>query len=259
MDQHHLTNALEGIIFAVGEPVTVGELKKILERAWRDEPSEDVQARFELIEPALADLRERWNGYGAGRGFELVEVAQGLTFRSNPQYSDYLRAMRDERPVRLSKAALETLAIVAYRQPATKPEIDHIRGVDCGGTLRMLIDRNLVRIVGKKEEPGRPLLYGTSKEFLSFFNISNLNELPSLREYHELNEESKAELEEYDGGSSLEDLSRSAKQLRLEDEPAVQQLDDAVKQLDTRENEAVDAFASQGIAITPETDDSERE
>ncbi len=252
MDQSQLTNALEGIIFAVGEPITLNELKKILERAWRDDPAEEVQARFELLKPALAALKERWDAYGEGRGFELVEVAEGFTFRSNPIYSDYLRAMRDERPVRLSKAALETLAIVAYRQPATKPEIDHIRGVDCGGTLRLLIDRSLVRIVGKKEEPGRPLLYGTSKDFLSFFNISNLNQLPSLREYHELNEESKAELEDFDGGSSLEDLSRSAKQLRLEDEPAVQQLDEAVKNLDTQEGVAVDAFSSQGIEINPD-------
>lgn len=175
-----------------------------------------------------------------------------MSFRSHPRYAHYLRAMRDERRVRLSKAALETLAIVAYRQPATKPEIDHIRGVDCGGTLRMLIDRNLVRIVGKREEPGRPLLYGTSKEFLSFFSISNLNELPSLREFHELNEESKAELDEFDGGSSLEELSRQAKQFRLEEEPAVQALDEAVHSLDQQEHVAVDAFASQGIKIAPE-------
>jgi len=119
----------------------------------------------------------------------------------------------------------------------------------------LLIDRNLVRIVGKREEPGRPLLYGTTKEFLSFFNISNLNQLPSLREYHELNEESKAELEEFDGGSSLEDLSRSAKQLRLEEEPAVQALDEAVQNLDTQEHGAGDAFASQGISIQPDGED----
>ncbi|MEL6546754.1 MAG: SMC-Scp complex subunit ScpB, partial [Myxococcota bacterium] len=247
------------IIFAVGEPVTLSELKKICARAWKDDPPEQLESRLGELKGAVSRLKERWSDGEDPRGFELVEVAEGFSFRSNPMYADYLRAMRDERPVRLSKAALETLSIVAYRQPATKPEIDHIRGVDCGGTLRLLIDRNLVRIVGKKEEPGRPLLYGTSKEFLSFFNISNLNELPSLREYHELNEESKAELDEFDGGASLEDLSRSAKQLRLEEEPAVQALDEAVQELDTQESVAVDAFASQGIEISPDEEDAKRE
>jgi segregation and condensation protein B len=100
------------------------------------------------------------------------------------------------RPVRLTRAQLETLAIVAYRQPITKPEIDEIRGVDAGGTLHLLLDRQLVRVLGKKEEPGRPLLYGTTKDFLEFFNLSDLRDLPTLREYHELSEDSRRLVEE---------------------------------------------------------------
>ncbi|MEM6533293.1 MAG: SMC-Scp complex subunit ScpB [Myxococcota bacterium] len=247
-----LVNAIEAILFAGGEPMTLADLKKICLRAWADEEDKaQVEARIGRLKDALDALKARWDEGGASRGFNLVEVAEGFAFRSNPVHSGYLRAMRDERPVRLSKAALETLAIVAYRQPATKPEIDHIRGVDCGGTLRLLIDRSLVRIVGKKEEPGRPLLYGTSKDFLSFFNISNLNQLPSLREYHELNQESAEELAEFDG-TSLEELSRQAKQLRLEEEPAVQALEDAAQELDSQENVAADAFSSQGIELMPE-------
>ncbi|MEO1483767.1 MAG: SMC-Scp complex subunit ScpB [Myxococcota bacterium] len=251
MDENELVDAIEAILFAGGEPMTLAELKKVCLRAWADEP--DKEERAERMKDALEALKQRWEANSDTRGFNLVEVAEGFAFRSNPAHSRYLRAMRDERPVRLSKAALETLAIVAYRQPATKPEIDHIRGVDCGGTLRLLIDRSLVRIVGKKEEPGRPLLYGTSKDFLSFFNISNLNELPSLREYHELNQESQEELAEFDG-TSLEELSRQAKQLRLEEEPAVQALEDAVQELDTQENVAADAFSSQGIELVPESE-----
>ena len=93
------------------------------------------------------------------------------------------RSSSQQKPVRLSRALLETLAICAYRQPITRPEIDEIRGVDSGGTLKTLIDRALVRILGKKEEPGRPMLYGTTKEFLEFFNLRDLKDLPTLREY----------------------------------------------------------------------------
>jgi len=118
MDETSLTDALEAIIFAMGEPVTLAELEKICSRAWKDDPAAEVEARRERLSDAIAALKARWDDYGETRGFELVEVAQGFSFRSNPRYADYLRAMRDERPVRLSKAALETLSIVAYRQPS---------------------------------------------------------------------------------------------------------------------------------------------
>ncbi|MBC7792712.1 MAG: SMC-Scp complex subunit ScpB, partial [Clostridia bacterium] len=143
---------------------------------------------------------------------------------------------------------LETLAIIAYRQPVTKPEVDHIRGVDCGGTIRILLDRDLVRIVGKREEPGRPMLYGTTREFLSFFNLPSLGQLPSLREFSELSDDSQEEIKEK-LGPSLDDLSRKAKKLRLDEEPAVAALDEAVVELDSTENKTRDAFAAQGITI----------
>jgi segregation and condensation protein B len=93
--------------------------------------------------------------------------------------------------VRLSRAQLETLAIVAYRQPITRPEIDEIRGVDSSATLRLLLDRSLIRVLGKREEVGRPMLYGTTSEFLDFFSLQDLRELPTLREYSELTAESR--------------------------------------------------------------------
>ena len=125
-------------------------------------------------------------------------MAGGFQFRTHPDNSEYVQRLVVGRPVRLSRAQLETLAIVAYRQPVTRPEIDDIRGVDSGSTLKVLLDRSLIRVLGKKEEPGRPLLYGTSKEFLEFFNLSELRDLPTLREFHELTEESLREVEALD-------------------------------------------------------------
>ena len=93
------------------------------------------------------------------------------------------------KPQRLTRAALETLAIVAYRQPVTRPEVEDIRGVDCGAVLKALLERRLIKILGKKEEPGRPILYGTTREFLEFFALKDLASLPTLREFHELSEE----------------------------------------------------------------------
>ncbi|MEZ0313183.1 MAG: SMC-Scp complex subunit ScpB [Myxococcota bacterium] len=245
-------DAVEAIIFAAGEPVTLGDIKKVMERTWAED-HETVRAhKLALVKDALKLLKKRWAVDAETRGFNLAEVADGWTFRSNAKWASYLRSTTEQRPVRMSRPALETLAIIAYRQPATKPEIDHIRGVDCGATIRLLLDRNLVRIVGKREEPGRPMLYGTTKEFLSFFNLASLGQLPSLREFSELTEESQEEITQTLGEMpTLDDLSRNAKKLRLDEEPAVQALDEAVLGLDATETKTRDAFASQGISIDP--------
>ena len=106
----------------------------------------------------LAELSESY----AGRGIVLSEVAGGWMFRTNAGYAPFVRELTTQRPVRLTRAQVETLAIVAYRQPVTRPEVDDIRGVDCGATLKLLLERDLARILGKRDEPGRPLLYGTT-------------------------------------------------------------------------------------------------
>jgi segregation and condensation protein B len=129
------------------------------------------------------------------RGIVLHDVAGGYQFRTHPASSTWIQKLIAGRPVRLSRAQLDTLAIVAYRQPITRPEIDDIRGVDSGSTLKVLLDRNLLRVLGKKEEPGRPLLYGTSKDFLEFFNLAELRDLPTLREFHELNDDGMAQVD----------------------------------------------------------------
>jgi len=117
-----------------------------------------------------------------GRSFEIDEVAGGYQVRTLPEYAGYLRQIQPQRPLRLSKAALETLAIVAYRQPVTRGEIEDVRGVDAGAVVRSLLERKLLRLNGHKEVIGRPMLYGTTARFLEVFGLETLEDLPSLRE-----------------------------------------------------------------------------
>jgi segregation and condensation protein B len=135
-------------------------------------------------------LKELEDAY-AGRGIVLGEVAGGWLFRTSVEYAPFVREMSSEKPVRLTRAQVETLAITAYRQPITRPEIDDIRGVDSGATLKLLLERDLVRILGKKDEPGRPILYGTTGQFLEFFGLKSLKDLPTLKEFTELSDESR--------------------------------------------------------------------
>ncbi|MBI4703229.1 MAG: SMC-Scp complex subunit ScpB, partial [Deltaproteobacteria bacterium] len=146
-----------------------------------------ARSRRALVEQALAELAADY----AGRGFQLHAVAGGYVFRTNPELAAEVRRFAAQLPVRMTRAQLETLAIVAYRQPITRPEIDDVRGVDSGPVLRTLLERELVRIIGKKEEPGRPLLYGTADKFLELFGLAALTDLPTLREFTELSPESR--------------------------------------------------------------------
>ncbi len=166
-----LESVLESLLFASDHPLTVAELKRLVSE--RDGGK---------LTAALESLRTR----RADAGVQVVSVAGGWHLRTAPENVAWVSRLVAGRPQRLSRAMLETLSIVAYRQPITRPEIDDIRGVDCGPVLKTLLDRGLVRMIGKKEEAGRPLLYGTTPEFLRTFTLSDLNELPTLREFHEL-------------------------------------------------------------------------
>ena len=152
--------------------MTLNEIKRVFARYWKRMEPAALEAELGSLREGMKVLMQRWNESEApdatsSRGFRLVHVAEGYAFRSSPEFSDIVRAMREQRPMRLSKPAMEVLSIVAYRQPVTKGEVDFIRGVDCGGTLRILLDRGMVKVVGKREEPGRPLLYGTIENFLT--------------------------------------------------------------------------------------------
>ena len=181
MDDVKLRHLVEALVFASDKPLTLQRLRQLTRVS-------DV-ARLEAALDALAaDF--------ADRGIALQVVSGGYQFRTNTQFSQWVQQLIAGRPVRLSRAQLETLAIIAYRQPITRPEIDEIRGVDSAATLRLLMDRALIRILGKKEDVGRPILYGTTKEFLDFFSLNDLRELPTLREYSELTAESRKVMSE---------------------------------------------------------------
>jgi segregation and condensation protein B len=163
------------------------------------------------------------------------------------------RALQPERPTRLSRPALETLAIIAYRQPITRPEMEDLRGVDCGAVTKALLERKLIRILGKKDEPGRPLLYGTSKEFLELFNLRDLTQLPTLREFQELSEESRKIVEEEaPGAPSVAGLTALAQdpavaeriaQASMESESALAQLESAMDLADETTKSAAAVLA----------------
>lgn len=189
-----LRSVIESLLFASDKPLTTARIAELLEDAAAAprEPSGPPLYQPSQIADALnavaAELR------AGRRGIELHEVAGGWQLRTAPENATWVQRLLQQKPVRLARGQIETLAIVAYRQPITRPEIDDIRGVDSGGSLKLLLERGLIRILGKKEEPGRPLLYGTTKEFLEFFNLRDLKDLPTLREYNDLSDEHKAKM-----------------------------------------------------------------
>lgn len=191
-----LRSVLESVLFAADRPLSPQRIHELLEET-ASPPGRSERSGPPLYQPAriTAALDALAADYqAAGRGIELHNVAGGYQFRTAPQNAPWVQRLLQAKPVRLSRAQLETLSIVAYRQPITRPEIDDIRGVDSGGSLKTLLERQMVRVLGKKEEPGRPLLYGTTREFLEFFNLRDLKDLPTLREYYDLSEEHKAKV-----------------------------------------------------------------
>ncbi len=160
---------VEAFLFVSGSPLSIDKLAELAE------------ADKVVIRSVISDLMEQYNA--SGRGVHLLEVAGGFQFRTNPDLAPGLRRLQKERPAKISPAALETLAIIAYRQPVTRAEIEYLRGVDSGGVMKTLLERNLLRILGKKDVPGRPLLYGTSRFFLEVFGLKDLNDLPTLKEF----------------------------------------------------------------------------
>lgn len=188
-----LVSILESLLFAAARPLKVQDLRRIL-----------AETSKHQIQLALAHLM----AITRDRGVVLAQVAGGFQFRTHPENAVWVQKMLQSKPARLSRTQIETLAIVAYRQPITRPEIDDVRGVDSGAVLKGLLERELVQIVGRKEEPGRPLLYGTTVKFLEFFNLRGLRDLPTLRDFRDLSEESKATLRTQLGASEAEALGQ---------------------------------------------------
>lgn len=207
MDEQRIRSVIESILFVSEKPVSLREIIDVL--------GEGFDARG--VKRIMDEMISAYNA--ANGGLIIREVANAYQFSTNPENAEYLRRLIDIRPFRLSRAALETLAIIAYRQPVTKSEIEEIRGVDSTSAVRVLMERRLIRIVGKKDEPGRPFLYGTTKEFMEFFDLKSLSDLPTLKDLEqvasEINEESGATAQRVEGTISDVELPQNKDTTRL--------------------------------------------
>jgi segregation and condensation protein B len=177
---------LEALIFASDTPLSINKIKEILE---------DIGARE--IRKAIEILNKRYESTNSS--LMIIEVAGGFQMVTRPEFADYVaRLYKNRQAHRLTQKALETLAIIAYKQPITKQEIEHIRGVTVDSVIRTLIERNLITVVGREKAPGNPLLYGTTKEFLEYFGLNSLEDLPKLKEIDELLKDDEKFLESLD-------------------------------------------------------------
>jgi len=187
-DASKLKPILEALIFVSEQPISLDKMAGVLP----DCPRKKLK---ELLAELAQDYEER------GAALEIVEVANGYQFRTRAEFAPWLGRLQQQKFARLSRAALEALAIVAYRQPVTRAEAESIRGVDSGAVLGTLLERGLLRILGRKDVPGRPILYGTTQEFLELFGLKNLKDLPTLREIKEMVETTEEGPESPEGES----------------------------------------------------------
>jgi len=160
---------IEALVFVSESPVGLDSIREVL----GDIPKKDLQRM-------LGEMIEEYKT--APRGFTLIEVGGGYQFRTRTEYAEWVKKLKKIKPFALSQPSLETLAILAYKQPVLRTEIEKIRGVDSGGVLRTLLEKKLIKILGKKDVPGKPLVYGTSKRFLEMFGLKDLSGLPTLKD-----------------------------------------------------------------------------
>jgi segregation and condensation protein B len=164
---------LEALIFVSESPLTLDRMKEVLGGVNKRE-----------LQRLLAEMMEEYRK--AERGITLEEVAEGFQFRTRAEFGEWIRKLKKVKTTALSQPSLETLAIIAYRQPVVRMDIEKIRGVDSGGVLRTLLEKKMIKIIGKKDVPGKPIVYGTSKRFLEVFGLKDLSELPTLKDLDSL-------------------------------------------------------------------------
>lgn len=231
LSPERVRTVVQSLLFVADRPLSLDQLF--------ESTGIDRERIAEALEKLSGIHREGVNG------IVLVEVSGGWQLRTDPSSAEYVRRYLKVKPQRLTRAAVETLAIIAYRQPVTRPEIEDIRGVDSGAVIKALLERRLVKILGKKEEVGRPILYGTSKEFLEFFALRDLSSLPTLREFQELSKEHQEIVEKETGPAApaaegtVEALSDPGFRQRLDDanqdsEAALAELESAIATADVR-------------------------
>jgi segregation and condensation protein B len=169
MDEFEIKPILENLLFVSDSPIRLETLIEILPESNKEDILEGIhRIKTEYEDPT--------------KGMELVEVAGGYQFRTKPMWAKWVSRLKKIRTVKLSQSALETLAIIAYRQPIIRPMIEEIRGVDSGWVLRTLLEKGLIRMMGRKDLPGRPIVYGTTQAFLELFGFNSLTDLPTLKE-----------------------------------------------------------------------------
>lgn len=177
MDNDQLRKIIEGALLAAGRSLDVGRMEMLFEIG-EAPPREQIRAVLEDIELSCRD-----------RGFELVKTGSGYRFQVRQELSEWVNRLWEEKPQKYSRALLETLALIAYRQPITRGDIEDIRGVSVSSQIiKTLLEREWVRVVGHRDVPGRPALYATTKQFLDYFNLENLNQLPPLSEIKDISE-----------------------------------------------------------------------
>lgn len=208
MNMKSLKSAIEAIVFIQSSPISLQKVRSTI----------DETIEMAKYKKAVKELKEDYQN--SGRGIELSEIAGGFLFRTKIEHKDMITRMQQLAPSRMSQSLLEVLSIVAFNQPVIREKVEEIRGVECGHHLRNLMSKKLIRMVGRSEQLGRPMLYGTTKEFLELFCLSSLKELPSLREIEDLVPESEVgspEDEEKQLRSHLQEIMDSSEELEFSD------------------------------------------
>lgn len=180
MNKEEYKPVIDALIFAADTPLSIQRIKQILEEVSREQiQTRDIREIIEEISRANRDQ---------GRGFFLQEVAGGYQYRTRPNYAPWIKKIKKTKSFRLTQSTLETVAIIAYKQPIIRADVEKIRGVDSGGIIKNLLERNIIKIVGRKNIPGRPFLFSTTRKFLEVFGLEKLSELPTLKEFENLDE-----------------------------------------------------------------------
>ncbi len=182
----HIKGVVESLLFVNERPVTLDQIKKVLDTV----SSADIKK-------AIVGLQDKYEGRRSG--MMIVEIAGGYQMLSNPTYASYLRNFyKTKHKEKLSKPALESMAIIAYKQPVTRSDIELIRGVNSDGVVAHLLNKELIKVIGRKDVPGRPFLYGTTKQFLEYFGLKSLDDLPTLEEFPTLQPAAESSVVETD-------------------------------------------------------------
>jgi segregation and condensation protein B len=253
MESAKLKNILEAVLLGTDRVLTVAQLEALFELD-DDRPTRDE------IRKALLEMEEEY----ASRSYELKQVASGYRLQVRQDYADWVGRLWEEKPARYTRALLETLALIAYRQPITRGEIEEVRGVSVSSNIiKTLLEREWIKVLGHKDVPGKPSLYGTTKEFLDYFNLKSLDQLPTLAEIKDLdsihpelaldennmdenNIDQSAAANTGDGtmeGSQVQDVSDpdTVDQATADDETAAQHVDESAEAADLADDDRVDA------------------